>query len=50
MVIFPKLAGRLRAEEALVDRRMFRLDEAKWQTFQDEGWHWGQFRQLQQVM
>lgn len=28
-------AGITAAEEALVDRRMFRLDEAQWQAFQD---------------
>ncbi|GGG50688.1 DUF1778 domain-containing protein [Chelatococcus composti] len=28
-------AGIRAAEEALVDRRMFRLDDAQWQTFQD---------------
>ena len=28
-------AGIKAAEEALVDRRMFRLDEAQWQAFQD---------------
>ncbi len=28
-------AGIRAAEEALVDRRMFRLDDAQWQAFQD---------------
>ena len=28
-------AGIHAAEEALVDRRMFRLDDAQWQAFQD---------------
>jgi uncharacterized protein (DUF1778 family) len=28
-------AGITAAEETLVDRRMFRLDEAQWQAFQD---------------
>jgi uncharacterized protein (DUF1778 family) len=28
-------AGINAAEEALVDRRMFRLDDAQWQAFQD---------------
>ena len=28
-------AGTNAAEEALVDRRLFRLDDARWQAFQD---------------
>lgn len=28
-------AGIIAAEDALIDRRMFRLDEQRWRTFQD---------------